>query len=146
MEFGDAVFAAAVFFIVSLLFYLMPPIAVIFQYVSISFILSVLVAGVIAGYTYGHKMGDNRIKSVAKILVLSAVVLAFFTAILTFKDWGTYVAAGANHPEAVTSAADFILAMPYWVALQIVLSWAIGGPFAFIGLYVGSTLRKPKKT
>jgi len=146
MEFGDIVLATAVFFVISIFFYLMPPIVVIFEYVSISFILSVLVAGVIAGFTYAHKIADKRIKSIAKILALSAVVLAFFTATMTFTDWDTYVAAGATHPGSVSSAADFLLAMPYWMAVQIVLEWLVGGPFAFIGLYVGSMLRKPKKT
>ena len=144
MDFGDLVLATAVFFVVSIIFYLMPPIAVIFQYVSVSFILSVLIAGLVAGFFYGHKMADKRIKSIAKILVLSGVVLAFFTAAITFHDWGTYLAAGADHPGAVSTADEFVLMMPYWTVLQIVLSWIVGGPFAFIGLYAGSILRKPK--
>ncbi|MCW4034169.1 MAG: hypothetical protein NWF03_02265, partial [Candidatus Bathyarchaeota archaeon] len=88
MDFGDTVFATATFFVVSLFFYLLPPIAVIFQYVSVSFILSVMVAGLIVGVMYAHKLSDERIKSIAKILVLSGVVLAFFTVSLTFTDWG----------------------------------------------------------
>ena len=142
MDFGDTIFATATFFVVSLFFYLLPPIAVIFQYVSVSFILSVMVAGLIVGVMYAHKLSDERIKSIAKILVLCGVVLAFFTVSLTFTDWGTYQAAGANHPGSVTNAEDFLLEMPYWVAIQIVLEWVIGGPFAFIGVYVGSMLRR----
>ena len=146
MEFGDIALAAAVFFVVSVFFYLMPPIAVIFQYISVSFILSVLVAGLITGFTYAHKIADKRIKSIAKILALSAVALAFFTTTMTFTDYSTYVAAGANHPGSVSTAAEFLLAMPYWMAIQIVVGWLVGGPFAFIGLYAGSMLRMPKKT
>ena len=144
MEFGDIVLATAVFFVISVFFYLMPPIAIVFQYVSVSFVLSVLIAGLIAGFTYAHKIADKRIKSIAKILALSAVTLAFFTATMTFTDWNTYAAAGATHPGSVSTAADFLLAMPYWTAIQIALEWLVGGPFAFIGLYAGSMLRKPK--
>ena len=146
MEFGDIALATAVFFVLSVLFYLMPPIAVIFQYVSVSFILSVLVAGLVAGFTYGHKIADQRIKSIAKILALSAVVLAFFAANMNFLDWTTYQAAGADHPGVVATADEFLLMMPYVTVLQIVLSWIVGGPFAFIGLYAGSMLRKHKKS
>jgi len=146
VEFGDIVIATATFFVISVLFYLMPPIATIFQYVNVSFILSVLVAGLIVGVIYAHKLVTKRIKSIAKILILSAVLLAFFTASMIFTDWNTYVEAGAGHPGLASTAAEFLLGMPYWTAMQIVLSWAVGGPFAFIGLYVGSMLRKPKKS
>jgi hypothetical protein len=65
---------------------------------------------------------------------------------MTFTDWATYVEAGASHPGRAETAADFLLLMPYWTAVQIVLSWVVGGPFAFIGLYAGSMLRKPQKS
>ena len=138
MEFGDLVLAAAVFFVISMFFYLIPPIAVIFQYTNVSFLLSVFVAGLVTGAIYSHKIMDDRLKSIVKILVLSAVVLAFFTAIMTFKDWHTYVAAGANHPGFVETAAEFLILLPYWTAVGICIEWVIGAPFAFVGLYVGS--------
>lgn len=122
----------------------MPPIAFIFQYVNVGFIISVLVAGLIVGVVYAHKLGDKKIKSIAKILVLSGVALAFFTTTITFTDWNTYIQAGGSHPGLAETAAEFIVEMPYWTVMQIVVSWAVGGPFAFIGLYIGSLLRKFK--
>jgi len=92
---------------------------------------------------YAHKLVDEKIKSTLKIMVVSAVLLAFFTASITFTDWDTYQAAGANHPDAVTSAAEFLIQVPYWTVFQIVIEWLVGGPFAFVGIYVGSLLRKP---
>jgi len=144
LEFGDIVIATATFFVVSVLFYLLPPIAIIFQYIDVSFIISVLVSGLLVGAIYAHKLVTQKIKSIAKILVMSAVLLAFFTVGMTFIDWNTYVEAGTGHPGLATTAAEFLLGMPYWTAMQIVLSWVLGGPFAFIGLYAGSLLRKPK--
>ena len=145
MEFGDAAFASATFFVISIFLYLLPPIAIIFQFIDVSFIVSVLVAGLIVGVIYAHKLVTGKVKSIAKILVLSAVLLAFFTVGMTFLDWDTYVAAGTGHPGLAENAAEFLLGMPYWITIQIVLSWVVGGPFAFIGLYAGSMLRKPKK-
>ena len=103
-----------------------------------------LVAGLIVGIIYAHKSGTEKAKLIAKILVLSAVFLAFFTAGMTFMDWDTYAEAGAGHPGIASTADEFLLGIP-WTTIEIVLSWVIGGPFAFVGLYVGSMLRKPKK-
>lgn len=144
MEFGDLVLASAVFFVVSMFFFLMPPIIVIFQYTSVSFLLSVLIAGLVTGLIYGHKMIENRLKSIVKILVLSAVILAFFTAIMTFKDWNTYLAAGVNHPGSVQTAEEFLIQLPYWTAVEICIEWVVGGPFALVGLYIGSKVRGSK--
>ena len=142
MEFGDIVLASATFFVVTVFLYLLPSFGVIFQYASITYIISVLIAGIIVGVMYAHKLTDSKIKSIFKILVVSAVLLAFFIASITFTDWDTYQAAGANHPDVVTSAEEFLLQVPYWTVFQIVIEWLVGGPFAFIGLYVGSLLRK----
>ena len=144
MEFGDLVLATSVFFVISMFFYLMPPIFVIFQYASVSFLLSVFIAGLVTGVVYGHKLIEKRFKSIMKILVLSAVLLAFFTATMTFKDWNTYVAAGASHPGSVESAEEFLVLLPYWIAVEICIEWLVGGPFALAGLYSGSKFRKPK--
>jgi flagellar biosynthesis protein FlhB len=142
VEFGDIVLASATFFVVTVLFYLLPPFGIIFQYTSVSFVLSVLAAGLIVGFMYAHKLTVEKIKSIFKILAVSAVLLAFFTASMTFTDWTTYQAAGGSHPEAVTTAEEFLLQVPYWTVSQIVIEWLVGGPFAFIGLYAGSLTRK----
>jgi hypothetical protein len=143
VEFGDIVLASATFFVVTVFLYLLPSFGEIFQYANITYIISVLVAGIIVGIMYAHKLVDDKIKSIFKILVVCAVLLAFFTAILTFTDWDTYQAAGANHPDVVTSAEEFLLQVPYWTVFQIVIEWLVGGPFAFVGIYVGSMLKKP---
>jgi len=143
VEFGDIILSSATFFVISVFLYLLPPFGIIFQYASVSYIISVLFAGIIVGVMYAHKLVDEKIKSTLKIMVVSAVLLAFFTASITFTDWDTYQAAGANHPDAVTSAAEFLIQVPYWTVFQIVIEWLVGGPFAFVGIYVGSLLRKP---
>ena len=142
MEFGDIALASATFFVVTVFLYLLPPLGVIFQYASVSYIISVFFAGIIVGVMYAHKLEKQKIKSILKIMVVSAVLLAFFTASITFTEWDTYQAAGANHPDVVTSAVEFLLQVPYWTVFQIVIEWLIGGPFAFVGIYVGSILRK----
>ncbi len=118
MEFGDTVLASATFFVVAVFLYLLPPFGVIFQYTSVSYIISVLFAGIIVGVMYAHKLADEKIKSTLKIMVVSAVLLAFFTASITFTDWDTYQAAGANHPDVVTSAEEFLLQFPYWTVFK----------------------------
>jgi len=118
VEFGDIAIASAAFFVISVFFYMLFPNTIVFNYIDIGFIISVLVAGLIVGIMYAHKLVDERVKSIAKILVLSAVLFALFTVGMV-----------------LTEARE-----------QIVLSWVVGGPFAFIGLYVGSMLRKPKRS
>jgi hypothetical protein len=144
VEFGDTAFATATFFVISIFFYLMPPIFMIFQYIDVSLIISVFVAGLIVGAIYAHKLGNEKVKSVLKILVLSAVLLAFFNVGMTFTDWNTYTQAAAGHPNIATTADEFLQLMPYWTTVEIVLGWVIGGPFAFLGLYLGSMVRKSK--
>ena len=116
VEFGDIAIASAAFFVISVFLYMLVPNTIVFRYFDIGFIISVLVAGLIVGVMYAHELVDERVKSIAKILVLSAVLLALFTVGMV-----------------LTEARE-----------QIVLNWVVGGPFAFIGLYVGPMFRKPK--
>ena len=118
VEFGDIAIASATFFVISVFLYMLLPNTIIFNYIDMGFIISVLVAGLIVSIMYAHKLVDQRVKSIAKILVLSAVLIALFTVGMVLTD----------------------------AREQIVLSWFVGGPFAFIGLYVGSMLRKPKRS
>jgi len=144
VEFGDTAIATATFFVISIFFYLMPPIYMIFQYIDVSFIISVLVSGLVVGVIYAHKLGTEKVKSIVKILVLSAVLLAFFNLGMTFTDWNTYAQAAVGHPGTAATADEFLQLMPYWTTIEIVLGWVIGGPFAFVGLYLGSMVRKSK--
>jgi len=134
VDFGDIVLALATFFVVNVFLYLLPPFGVIFQYTSVSYFVSVFFAGLIVGVMCAHKLADEKIKSIFKVLAVSAVLLAFFTASLTFTDWDTYQAAGANRPYGITRAEDFLLQVPYWTVFQLVIEWIVGGLFAFIGM------------
>jgi hypothetical protein len=111
-----------------------------------AWIIAFLVTSLIVGYVFALKIqGESRIRAIGSIVVLSTSMLMLFllawianpiaspwvkdslenlfnTSGWTNYDWSAYLA----------------LAVTLEVVLALVLS--------FIGLYVGSMLRKPKKT
>jgi hypothetical protein len=35
-----------------------------------------------------------------------------------------------------------LIQLPYWIAYEICIEWMLGAPFALVGLYIGSRVRK----
>jgi hypothetical protein len=113
--------------------------------------VSVLIAGLLVGIAFaGQIQEESRMKAVGKIAILAAFV-QLFAVLIGFPGNSYYGAWAKETLQSMYSTATW--ATMDWfvyegmvtfldVALNVVLTLVLG----FIGLYVGSMLRKPKKT
>ena len=109
------------------------------------------VAGLLVGYLFAVKIQEeSRMKAVGKIAVLAAFVQGFavmisFSANSYYGAWTKEYLQSWFQTGSWTTTDWFVyeeLALFMNVALNVVLTLVLG----FIGLYIGSMLRKPKKT
>jgi hypothetical protein len=116
----------------------------------VSLIVSFFVSALISGYVFAGKIWEARRESITKITVLWAALVMLFAIIVpaTWADWGPiakeeYLAA---HPGATLSTAEWLtwemMTLDSFMFLIVVIALVLG----FIGLYVGSILRKPSKS
>jgi len=156
LKFGDVIMAVAaaavigVLVLVVLLTVLISPLGSYWGLNSAGFV-SILVAGLLVGYLFAVKIQEeSRMKAVGKIAVLLAFVQAF-AVMISFPSNSYYGAWTKETLQSIfqtgswTTVDWFVyeeLALFTNVALNVVLTLVLG----FIGLYVGSMLRKPKKS
>jgi len=114
-------------------------------------IIAMLIAALVVGYVLAGKIQEeSRIRAVGKISVLSAWVIAFYVPIVVatnpyYKDWVDETLRSMYATSAWTTADWYVygqLALMTNVVLNVVLVLIL----TFIGLYVGSMLRKPTKS
>jgi hypothetical protein len=110
-------------------------------------ILGLFITGVLpamaVGYIFANKMVQSRTVSIAKILVLATVLVALFLPTFTgYIDWYNFQ---ASNPSSTLQASEFMVFMGRQTFMFIAYNLAILLPAAFIGLFVGSLLRKPAK-
>jgi asparagine N-glycosylation enzyme membrane subunit Stt3 len=110
-----------------------------------------LLSGLIVGAIFSRKIWEEAgIKTIAKIIVLGAVllILVYAAAIPSQGDWTTLVRQNyqnANPGKTLTTSQWFYVeeaALGEVMALNVF----IGVVVTFIGLYIGSMLRKPRKS
>jgi len=155
LKFGDVITAVASLTVISIL--LVFVFLAVFVPVDSSWgidvanILSILVASLIVGYVFALKIQEeSRMGAIGRIVVLSAVVMMFatLTSLAVNPYMGIYMTEGLESMYSTSgwAAVDWV-GYSHIVLLMIVAVnsvFALG--FGFIGLYVGSMLRKPKKT
>jgi uncharacterized protein (UPF0333 family) len=115
-------------------------------------IISLILGALIIGYIFRSKIWEeNQIRTILKIVVLGAVLIIFSTAIhLSNSDFGAAVKEAFptfnGKSTATYTASDWFtlitMVMLANLFLQVVLVLVVG----FVGLYVGSMIRKPKKS
>jgi len=155
LKFGDVITAVASLTVVTLLLdfvFLMVFIPVDpYWGVDVASILSILVASLIVGYVFAAKIQEgSRMGAIGRIVVLIAVVIMF--AFLTSVAVNPYMAAVIEEGlESMFSTSGWTttdwlgyshLVLIMMAALNVVFALVFG----FIGLYVGSRLRKPSKS
>jgi hypothetical protein len=144
VEFSDTVYAMATVVTISLLLFV--PMDMVFglDLWLVGRAISVLIAAFITGLIFARPLAEARVISIAKILVLGAVVLIFLTfgtlSLATFKD----VSSEANPVDTWTNLqwADLMTYAFKQIFFYIVLMDAL----AFVWIYIGSLLRKPAKS
>jgi small-conductance mechanosensitive channel len=148
LKFGDVIVAVASLFVVGLV--LNAFLLVAFGSINpnstsdtLASIISFLVASLVVGYVFALKIQEeSRIKATGVIVVLSAFALLIFVAI--------WMANGFAYPwmkDSINSMFNTSGWTDYdwnaYAALSASVQVIIGAVISFIGLYVGSMLRKP---
>jgi hypothetical protein len=150
LKFGDVVTAVASLAVITLL--LDSVLLAVFVPVmsaggtDVAGILSTLVASLIVGYVFALKIQEeSRRGAIGRIVVLFTVVSMFATMVFIANPLASPAVKESMDTMFSTSGwtnYDWFDAMFVLVALNVVVALVFG----FIGLYVGSMLRKPKKT
>jgi len=117
---------------------------------TVSGAVSILISALIGGYIFAGKIWEEaRMTTIAKITVLAAALMIFY--VMSFPalaDWAPTVkeAYQEAHPRETLSTSEW-LAVEQMVLVQVMLiNMVMVLVFGFIGLYVGSMLRRPAKS
>jgi len=154
LKFGDMVIAVASLVIIIFIFF---PLGLVLTAAlgNVGFELGALVSAflstIIVGYIYAQKIWEeNRIKTIAQIAILFTVLIMFMgimesaaTADWTPKIKEEYMKA---NPGATPSASDWYYIEKFFLTLQMFISVVLVLALSFIGLYIGSLLKKPAKS
>jgi len=155
LKFGDIITAVAsltvvailIFFAFLMVFVPVDP----YWGVDVANILSILVASLIVGYVFAAKIQEgSRMGAIGRIVVLFAVVImfAFLASVAVNPYMGAMMEEGLESMFSTSgwTTTDWLgysqLVLVMMAALNVVFALVFG----FIGLYVGSGLRKPKKS
>jgi ABC-type bacteriocin/lantibiotic exporter with double-glycine peptidase domain len=156
LKFSDMILAAASLAIVSKIIYfpmalaLYPPLGV-YNGSLTGVVVAILASAIIIGYVYSQKFREeNRTRAITKTTVLLAAFI-WVTSLLetaSAADWTPKIRAEwlTLNPTATPTAAEWYYIENLIVNLSIFTSIILAFALGFIGLYLGSALRKGKKT
>ncbi len=121
-----------------------------FNAFELSTFVSLILSPIIVGYLCAEKIREEkRPRTTANIAALYTVLAMLMVLIeASIAEWAPYIRADylKANPTATPSALDWynieLAALSQEIFLIIVLSFV----FTFIGLYIGSMLKKPAKT
>ncbi len=118
---------------------------------NVASIVSALTTGLFVGILFaGQIWKESRMKAIGKIAVLAAFVQMFF--VLIGDPINSYYGAYAKErlqgmfQTGSWTTADWYVYEGMWTLWTVALTVFLALVFGFIGVYVGSMLRKPKKT
>jgi len=154
LKFGDIITAVASLVII---IFLMFPLGLVLTAAlgntgfTLGAVVSLFLSTIIVGYIYTQKIWEeNRTKTIAQITVLFTVLIVFMgtmesaaTADWTPKIKEEYI---TSNPTATPSASDWYYIEKFFLTLEGFIVVILTLPITFIGLYIGSTLKKPTKT
>jgi hypothetical protein len=118
---------------------------------QVSAIISLIIAGLLVGFAFAGKIQEeSRMRAVGKIAILLAAVEVFLV-IISFSGNSYYWALVWDGLQSMYSTTNWTttdwfvyeqMVLMMNVALNVALTLVLG----FVTLYVGSMLRKPKKS
>jgi len=117
---------------------------------ELSAFVSLFAGPIIAGYLYAQKIREeNRTRTIANIDVIFAVLAMFMVLIEdAVVEWAPYYR--AEYPKvnstATPTAFDWYNIQLSVLSQEVFLAVVLTLAFTFIGLYIGSVLKKPKRT
>jgi uncharacterized membrane protein SpoIIM required for sporulation len=109
----------------------------------LAFVIAVLVASLVVGYVFALKIQkESRIKATGVIVVLSAFTLLILFAIVIANDFAyPWFKDSLNSMFNRTTWTDYDFNA--YAALAVSMQVIIGLVISFIGVYIGSMLKKP---
>ena len=113
---------------------------------ALSYIISYFVVSLVVGYVFALKIQEeSRIRAVLSITVLSSFLVLFFFAIWIASPFGSPWFKDSLTTSINTSGwTDYQWSA--YTALFVSLDVLVGFVLSFVGLYVGSLLKRSKKT
>jgi len=110
---------------------------------TLAFVIAVLVASLIVGYVFAlHIQEESRIKATGTIVVLSAFTLLILFAIVIANGFAyPWFRDSLNSMFNRTTWTDYDLSA--YAALAVSVQVIIGLVISFIGVYIGSMIKKP---
>jgi hypothetical protein len=156
LKFSDVILAVATAAVILVLVYfvfgmaLIPSVGSYWGQTSTACI-SILVAGLVVGFAFAGKIQEeSRIRAVGKIAVLLAAVIMFFVmmAFSANSYFGAYIKEGLQsaYSTGAWTTTDWFVYEQLAITLNVALDVSASLVVSFIGLYIGSMLRKPKKS
>jgi len=156
LKFGDVVMAVATVAVILVLISFLLDMALVaaigyYWGINVGAIISIFLATLITGYIFATQIWEARRKAIAQITVLAAALMMFTVmteAAALGNDWTTWVheAYLDANPGAFPSASDWYAIGSIYLGYQVVLNVVIVLVLAFIGLYIGSMLKRPAKS
>lgn len=156
MKFGDVVMAVATAAVILVLITFLLDWVLIstigyFWGMNVGFIVSIFLATLITGYLFAAHIWEARMKAIAKITILTAVLI-MFTVMIEVAALGPYWAAWVQetyldaNPGANPSTFDWYAIAGTYLGSQVVLNMVIALVLGFIGLYIGSMFKRPTRS
>jgi len=116
----------------------------------LSLIVSLFLSALISGYIFSGKIWEARREAITKIAVLWAALVLLFAIIVpgSIADYGLSVKEEylAANPGATLSTFEWVTWEYMYLDMFMFLMVGMALLLGLIGLYVGSMLRKPKKS
>jgi hypothetical protein len=154
VRFGDVITAVAALFLVTILIsYPLEIVLVSFLGLglapTVGALVSVLLGGLIIGYIFSRKMGNDRTEIILKISILFTVLMIFSiilnSAVLGnyFTDWVHETYQESNPTESLTTF-DWFVVGGLFIGSQMFLNVIVLFFSSLVGLYFGSILRRKR--
>ena len=117
---------------------------------NITGVISLFLASLIVGYVFGRRIWEEAgMEAIAKITVLGAVLMVFYVVNYpALGDWTPAIkeAIQKANPTSTFSASQWVTWETLVLLETVVINMVMAIVLGFIGLYIGSMLRKPKKS
>jgi uncharacterized membrane protein YjjB (DUF3815 family) len=155
LKFGDVVMAVATGVVIMVLLAFLLDLVLVqamgyYWGLNVGAIISVFVGALISGYVFAGQIWEARMKAIAQITVLAAVFMMFTVVaeVAALGDWTQMVheAYLDANPGAHPSTSDWYAVESMVLGSQVALNVVIVLVLGFIGLYVGSMLKRPAKS
>jgi len=111
--------------------------------------VSIFLSALIGGYIFAGKIWEARMEAIAKITVLSAALMIFYVISLpALADWNPAVKEAylEANPGTTLSTSEWLNVESLAILQVMFIDVVMVLVFVFIGLYVGSMLRRPGKS